>query len=367
MPVPRGGQPTKRPVTKDPFRSVSNLVANRVDAGVDYTGNGPIFAIAPGTIRNVWNSGWPGGVFIQEHITGGPYRGEDWYFAEDIKPNVSVGDRVTSNDVIGNMYSGGSIETGWADPKIPGNALAFDRGHMSFPTPEGLSANRVLVSLGAPSGTVNGRPALKGHYKGPVPANLTSAAKSSQGCGSFWGALTSGITGNPGGLSAYAACKFGQSTLGSGWATISNFLANPVDLFERLGLILFGGTLIIVGLVVMARGDAKTILPNEKLFGGSPSGPSGSGMGPGRPPRERTPEEKADRERRLQLAEKNAEIGRVKVTTAAAKEARLSGRASYPNKRPTANARSKPANRRATTGEHKPTGGREPNPTPVHG
>lgn len=119
------------------------------------------------------------------------------------------------------------------------------------------------------------------------------------------------------------------------------------DLWERGGLVMFGVMLIIIGLVILGTGPALAALGMTARTGRgirSVSSSFGSSAGPGGP----TEEEKADRNRRLNLAEENASIGRMKVETQAKREARLSRSNSEPVKGV----------------EH--TGGREPNPAPPH-
>lgn len=148
---------------RNPLRGLSDATFGRVDQGVDYSGSGPLYAIAPGVIDNVYNAGWPGGVYIDERITRGPLAGAYWYAAEDIAPSVAVGDRVTTRTVLGDVA--GSIETGFgAPPPDTGESLAHYHGNTVFPTPEGLEAYHVLRRAGAPApGSVS---APVGNYSG---------------------------------------------------------------------------------------------------------------------------------------------------------------------------------------------------------
>jgi len=106
---------------QNPMRSVTNLVDERVDMGVDFAGTGPVYAVGAGTVTYVKasNSGWPGtgarnGGFIQYTLSAGPAAGLNIYLAECITPTVTVGQKVTATTVIGNMTNCGSgIETGW--------------------------------------------------------------------------------------------------------------------------------------------------------------------------------------------------------------------------------------------------------------
>lgn len=125
----------------------------------------------------------------------------------------------------------------------------------------------------------------------------------------------------------------------SGLENLNTFFGDLIsaDLWERALLMMLGALLILIGLVILAAGPASTILglgaktgrqvgAIGRLFGGSKD------TGP-------TEEEKADRARRLSLAEQNTEIGRQKVSVQMMRERRLSG------------------------GRHS---GAEPNPEPVH-
>jgi murein DD-endopeptidase MepM/ murein hydrolase activator NlpD len=144
----------------NPLRAVSGLVAKRIDQGVDYAGVGPLYAIGPGVITNVYNSGWPGGAFIAERLSAGSYVGQYWYSAEDIAPAVSVGEQVGSNTVIGTLTDGSAgIELGWASPPGNGVTMAMATGEAahsgdpgSVSSAYGVAASSLLTSLGAPPG-----------------------------------------------------------------------------------------------------------------------------------------------------------------------------------------------------------------------
>ena len=152
MPHPTGGPTGGTVVYRNPLRH-ARVIPERVDQGVDYSGEGPIYAIGPGEIVSTKNSGWPGGAFIVVRLDNGHY----WYAAEQIQPVVQVGQRVDSSTVIGYFApAGGGIETGWAAPPPNlGAALAGIAGQFggSNATAYGAAANNVLVTLGAPSGT----------------------------------------------------------------------------------------------------------------------------------------------------------------------------------------------------------------------
>jgi murein DD-endopeptidase MepM/ murein hydrolase activator NlpD len=142
----------------NPLRGISGLVPQRIDQGVDFFGSGPIYAIGNAVITNASsNSGWPGGGWITYQLTDGPDAGLMVYVAEDVTPDVQVGEHVSSSTVIANMFSGSAgIETGWADPQGVGSLsdLAEAGGIGAggpFPTRVGVSFDDLLVSLGVPA------------------------------------------------------------------------------------------------------------------------------------------------------------------------------------------------------------------------
>jgi len=108
----------RRPSYVNPLRSVSGLVPERIDEGVDFGGSGPVYALGDAIVTNAGeNAGWPGGGWITYQLTDGPAQGLMVYLAEDVTPTVQVGQHVTPSTVIANMFNGGDgIETGWAQP-----------------------------------------------------------------------------------------------------------------------------------------------------------------------------------------------------------------------------------------------------------
>lgn len=148
---------------QNPLRDVKSLRPERIDMGVDYAGSGPVYALGPGTITNLTNSGWDYGgydAFIGEKLDSGAAAGLYNYVAEACVPvpGLHIGQHVDSNTVICNMINPGStgIETGWAADGGQGDTLAVSKGggyQEGYATKSGENYNDLLVSLGAPSGT----------------------------------------------------------------------------------------------------------------------------------------------------------------------------------------------------------------------
>jgi murein DD-endopeptidase MepM/ murein hydrolase activator NlpD len=145
----------------NPLRSVGGLGAERIDAGVDYSGVGPVYAVGNGRVVNIYAGDWPGGTFIAYQLSDGPAAGLFVYTAEDLNPQVSVGSTVTANTVIGQMYGGpNGIEIGWADGSRIPNAMARSAGQGGGGTSSafGYNFSRFLQALGAPGGVLQSNP-----------------------------------------------------------------------------------------------------------------------------------------------------------------------------------------------------------------
>lgn len=163
------GSPVSGGGYADPLRDVSALSPERIDMGVDYSGYGPIYAIGDGIVLCTVNGGWPGGTFIVYQLTDGPASGLYVYAAEDINPDVSPGQTVTPNTVLGQIYEGpDGIETGWADGSALGDTMAAVAGQFdgSNSTAFGYNFSQLLESVGAPGGILQNSPAT-----GSLPAN----------------------------------------------------------------------------------------------------------------------------------------------------------------------------------------------------
>lgn len=145
--TPRGGY-------FNPLRALTSLLPQEIDEGVDYCGSGPIYALGDGVVRNLYDSGWPSGVFISYQLTSGPAKGRYVYDAENVTPNVVVGEHVTTASVIGVLHDAKTcLETGWADPpSLPERAAAHVEYNGKNTTAYGLNFNALLQDLGARPG-----------------------------------------------------------------------------------------------------------------------------------------------------------------------------------------------------------------------
>jgi hypothetical protein len=153
--------PTSSAVYLNPLRSIAALTPERVDQGVDYSGYGPIYALGDGVVLNTVNAGWPGGTFIAYQLSDGPAKGLVVYAAEDINPEVQIGETVTPQTVLGQVYEGSDgIETGWADPSALGVTMAYEYNQFSGAnsTAFGYNFSQCLESVGAPGGILQNNP-----------------------------------------------------------------------------------------------------------------------------------------------------------------------------------------------------------------
>jgi hypothetical protein len=119
------------------------LTTGRIDQGVDFAGSGPLYAMGPGTIKSVYNSGWPGGVYILLNMDDG----KNVFYAENIAPSVKPGQRVKAGQQIG--FARGQypyIEIGWSD--AAGSPTAHGHYTEGVPTPEGKDFAALLGTFG---------------------------------------------------------------------------------------------------------------------------------------------------------------------------------------------------------------------------
>jgi hypothetical protein len=165
----------------NPLRKISGLMVERIDMGADFGGSGPVYAVGDGVITNATGDspGWPGGGWITYQLTDGPAKGLVVYLAEDVTPSVQVGQDVTPNTVIANMYNGSAgIETGWAMPdsssaesQLP--AAGGISGNGPFPTAVGKNFAELLNALGVPLSPFNGTAATYGVLPAGYPTSYS--------------------------------------------------------------------------------------------------------------------------------------------------------------------------------------------------
>jgi len=158
--TPRGGY-------LNPFRALTSLLPQEIDQGVDYCASGPIYALGDAVVVNLYDPGWPSGVFISYRLTSGPAKGHYVFVAENVTPSVTVGEHVTSATVVGVVHDAKTcLETGWADPPASPEKAA---GHVEYngknTTAFGLNFSALLASLGV-------RPGLPQPFgpPGPLPS-----------------------------------------------------------------------------------------------------------------------------------------------------------------------------------------------------
>jgi hypothetical protein len=157
---PQGALPAPTTTTSAPSRGTldsrsiytrANL--GRTDQGVDFTGTGTIPALADGVVTRVvprgGPSGWPGGGFIVYRITSGPNAGRHVFVAENITPQVKVGQQIRYGQPIAIAHGGSPwTESGWA-ADASGTTLARSTTgyHEGEQTPAGKSFLAFLRSL----------------------------------------------------------------------------------------------------------------------------------------------------------------------------------------------------------------------------
>jgi hypothetical protein len=163
--APQSAQPpaVPPPVYVNPLAQIVNLQPKRIDQGVDYSGSGPLLALGSGTIRLTSEGGWPGGTFIVLHLDVGQLAGQTIYYAENITPVVRVGQHVNVGDVVGILHDAyPNLEIGWGGGGAAGGTLGDTLARANGGDVEGISSavgvnfNRLLTSLGAPSGIQQG-------------------------------------------------------------------------------------------------------------------------------------------------------------------------------------------------------------------
>ena len=172
---------------KNPFRDLKNSTTLRMDAGVDYGGNGgsgPIYAVGSGVVTHVGTNEWPGnpGAYVTYKLSDGPAAGLYIYIAEDCTPKVKVGDKVTSDTNICQYQQASTyLELGWSeggnDQYIKWSDYNQNGGSMcnNYASNSGQDMSKFLQKLGVKPGIVDtgGTGACAGAHIShtPPPAN----------------------------------------------------------------------------------------------------------------------------------------------------------------------------------------------------
>ena len=155
----------------NPFSRATELVAERIDMGVDYSGHGPILAIGDAkiTYATTDDPGWAycgaaGAVTLQ--LVDGPDESRDIYVTEGIAPTVTAGQTVAAGQAIADFAGARCIEIGWSaipDGVAPEAAALEQQAQGPNGDPGdnltfcGNNMSQLLASLGAPPGQSNGR------------------------------------------------------------------------------------------------------------------------------------------------------------------------------------------------------------------
>jgi TP901 family phage tail tape measure protein len=100
----------------DPFAGAHGLKQGRTDMGIDYTmtPGSPIGAIGAGRITNITKNWYKGQPLIEYELTSGSHKGQRIYVAEQINPNVKIGQHVRAGQRIATYAASGTgIEMGF--------------------------------------------------------------------------------------------------------------------------------------------------------------------------------------------------------------------------------------------------------------
>jgi hypothetical protein len=141
---------------KNPFRDVKNIYGNRADQGVDYDGDGNVYAIGNGKIHQIYQNWYLAEPFMSYELTDGPAQGKIVYVAEciTISPGMTVGTSVTPDTVIAvmnNTACRNGIESGWGQNNMTARAMAAGCWNEPFISVYGLNFSNLIKSLGGPS------------------------------------------------------------------------------------------------------------------------------------------------------------------------------------------------------------------------
>jgi peptidoglycan hydrolase-like protein with peptidoglycan-binding domain len=142
----------------NPFGLATQLVAGRIDEGVDYHGVGPILAIGDAVVvGDGLPSRWPGHHYLLYKLSNGVHAGRYVYVAEAIVPKVGAGQKVRAGDVICDFGPDAApgrspgIETGWGSATLNRAYAAATTGYKEGQmTDAGKAFARLLHHLGAP-------------------------------------------------------------------------------------------------------------------------------------------------------------------------------------------------------------------------
>ena len=263
-PVTPGGSATAGIPYGNPLRGVKGLTAGRIDMGVDYSGQGPVYALGPGVITyaGTGNTGWgppagiaPGG-YVKERLTAGPLSGHSVYVAEGIQPSVRVGQRVTSGTVIGQMQS--AIETGFAAPGAGTAAAGQSQFSGSNATAYGVAYSRLLSELGAPAGagasaTVGGT----GSGPGWPPSWLRGVWSGLENFASGGANVANSLTG----LGGIAGAINNIANWLTGLTTAIDWLLNPAN-WVRIIAGVGGGVLVLGGIYTLSHVGGSVQVPS---------------------------------------------------------------------------------------------------------
>jgi len=141
---------------KNPFRDVKNIYGNRADQGVDYDGDGNVYAIGNGKIHQIYQNWYLDEPFMSYELTDGPAQGKIVYVAEciTISPGMTVGTSVTPDTVIAvmnNTTCRNGVESGWGQNNMTARAMAAGCWKEPFISVYGLNFSNLIKSLGGPS------------------------------------------------------------------------------------------------------------------------------------------------------------------------------------------------------------------------
>jgi len=165
----------------------ANVVAERIDQGVDYAGTGYLVAIANGVVTaSVANgSGWEGEGYVEYRVTQDCFlQGAYIYYAEGVDTVVSVGEQVKGGSRLCNLRSPmpHGIEIGFAAGVGEESYYAYHDGpyqENNEVTRPGLAFSNLVHALGGPAGKQEGP--VVGNFPeympdGEPPANIRQGA-----------------------------------------------------------------------------------------------------------------------------------------------------------------------------------------------